>query len=81
MAHLGNTHNGYAASLDELFDKTPKAVLAAIAVSALTTGGDQIEHAKSRLAREWQILHDNGIVPQKPCKEAKAAIRDDDYAE
>lgn len=81
MAHLGNLHNQYAAELEELFDLIPKAVLAAIAVSALTNGGDHIQHAKSRIAKEWLILHQNGIVPQKPSKAVLNAINsEDDYA-
>jgi hypothetical protein len=73
--HLGNIHNEYADALGKLFDKTPKAVLAAIAVSALTCGGDNLNDAKSLLAKEWEVLNLNGIIPQKPCKEAKAALK------
>ncbi|MCE9567412.1 MAG: hypothetical protein K8U57_35880 [Planctomycetes bacterium] len=80
MASISNTHNEYAAALDELFDKVPKAVLAAIAVSALTRGGDQLSEAKALLAKEWEILNLNGIVPQRPCKEAKAAMRQGEAA-
>lgn len=59
--------NSYANELGGmLYGDAPKAVLAAIAVSALTCGGDLLAEAKERLLREWWILFDNGIVPQKP---------------
>jgi hypothetical protein len=59
--------NGYACSVEQdTYEQTPKAVWAAIAVSALTTGGDFIEHADRRVRREWWVLYRNGIVPQKP---------------
>lgn len=50
----------------EFFDKCPKAVFAALAVSFGTNGGDYLEEAEQRLLDEWQILYDHGIVPQKP---------------
>lgn len=58
--------NSYALTLGDLYARTPKAVFAAIAVSALTSGGDCISEARARLLEEWKILYDNGIVPQKP---------------
>jgi hypothetical protein len=59
--------NGYATALDrKLYEETPKAVFAALAVSALTLGGDYIDEANQRVMDEWWTLHDNGIVPQKP---------------
>lgn len=70
MAHLKNHGNEYAAQLDELFERIPKSVFAAIAVSYATTGGDWLERAKMNVCREWRILHEQGIVPQKPTKEA-----------
>ena len=49
------------------YEKTPKAVIAAIAVSfALLRSEDNWDKAIERLTDEWQVLHDNGIVPQKP---------------
>lgn len=66
MAHLKNHTNEYQGQLVAgLFDHTPKSVLAAIAISALTCGGDQLEQATSRLVTEWHVLHLNGIVPQQ----------------
>ena len=59
-------HNTYAQALGPLFADCPKAVFAAIAVSALTTGGERLDEAKEEILREWTILYDNGIVQQKP---------------
>jgi hypothetical protein len=58
--------NEYVETLGPVFDSTPKAVFAAVAVSALTIGGDQLEHAQARVIAEWWTLYENGIVPQKP---------------
>lgn len=62
-------NNVYALELGKMFAECPKAVLAAIAVSALTSGGDYLDEAKQRLANEWLVLHQNGVV-QKPIGEA-----------
>lgn len=66
--NVQNKTNEYAAALGDLFDRTPKAVLAAIAVSVCTQGGDFLDEAAGRLLHEWDVLHANGIVPQKPPK-------------
>lgn len=59
--------NHYACAIPEpLYVQCPKAVFAAIAISALTCGGDWIERADERVRGEWWNLYDNGIVPQKP---------------
>lgn len=59
--------NEYAHALDDRFYRTiPKAVLAAIAVSYASEGGDNLADAQERVREEWGILYDNGIVPQKP---------------
>lgn len=64
---LNKTSNGYAEAISQrLYIDCPKAVLAAIAVSALTTGGDSIDEAEQRVLHEWWVLYRNGIVPQKP---------------
>ena len=66
-ARVGKTMNVYQKALDSrLYTDCPKAVFAAIAVSSLTQGGDFLEEATARLAEEWWILYENGIVPQKP---------------
>lgn len=57
---------GRELSIDDLFDACPKTVFAAIAVSALTAGGDHLEHARERVINEWWALYDNNIVAQKP---------------
>jgi len=59
-------HNDYAAALGRLFAECPKSVFAAIAVSALTCGGEQLQDAQYQVWNEWRILHENGIVEQKP---------------
>jgi len=63
---MGNTSNEYAQQLGSRYERIPKAVLAAIAVSVLTGGGDYLEEAEPRLLNEWRVLFENGIVPQAP---------------
>lgn len=58
--------NGYAEQLGDVYNVAPKAVLAAIAVSFASSGGDELEAARERVLREWWILHENGIVKQRP---------------
>ena len=74
MANLKNLRNDYQDELGDLFDEIPKSVLAAIAVSALTDGGDCLDYAKRRVADEWRVLHENGIVDQKPGKIARKSM-------
>lgn len=70
--NLKNRSNPYVDALGpysvrgNLFEACPKTVFAAIAVSALTLGGDYLEEARDRLIAEWWVLFDNGIVPQRP---------------
>lgn len=66
MPHLRARRNEYADALGDLLDRAPKSVLAAIAVSALTSGGDRLDEAAEEVLSEWAILHENGIVPQRP---------------
>lgn len=75
--NLKNLTNEYQREMGDLFDEIPKSVLAAIAVSALTCGGDQISTARARLAKEWEVLNLNGIVQQKPSKAGRAALTKD----
>ena len=58
--------NEYAALIGlDLYERTPKAVLAAIAVSyTINSEGDAREYVLS----EWATLHHAGIVPQAPPK-------------
>lgn len=72
--HLKNLNNNYAQAAEGLLGEIPKAVWAAIAVSSLTCGGDHLEYAAERVAQEWQVLHQNGVVAQKPGKVAKAIL-------
>lgn len=55
-----------------LYEETPKAVLAALLVSFIDrcSGGNLEGWADmdKALLEEWDILHQNGIVPQKPPK-------------
>lgn len=73
MPHVHALWNEYAAKLagddcaaSGTIDKIPKMVALAVAVSALTLGGDQLDFARDRFITEWWTLFDNGIVPQKP---------------
>lgn len=69
MKCFNKIYNEYADMLGEMYDNIPKAVFAAIAVSAVT-GGDPINNnPKLEILREWTALHLNGIVPQKPRKQ------------
>lgn len=61
--------NDYAQAVPgKLYEDLPKAVWAALAVSALTNGGDWLARAEDCVLEEWWILWENGIVPQKPTK-------------
>lgn len=73
--NLKNKRNLYADQLGDIFDECPKAVLAAIAVSFATTGGDFLSEARERIAEEWHILHQAGIVPQAPGPRTKCVPR------
>lgn len=65
--HLKNLSNIYVNALESrLFDKTPKTVFAAIAVSYASRAGDYLDLATDNILREWTALYDNGIVKQKP---------------
>lgn len=64
--HLSAKPNEYSNTIAQIIDDIPKAVLAAIAISALTQGGDRLNEAMYRVSNEWLILWSNGIVPQKP---------------
>lgn len=52
----------------DFFDKCPKAVLAAIAVSYFYNAGSDESGITEALRVEWQLLYNQGIVPQKPPK-------------
>ena len=60
-------HNEYSQVFGPSYDKTPKAVYAAIALSlANRLMGDNFDLATKEVFREWSTLHENGIIPQSP---------------
>jgi hypothetical protein len=69
---INKISNEYARAFGDLYERTPKAVFAAIAFSALTCGGDNWDGGQAALLKEWRTLHANGIVPQAPPGEALA---------
>ena len=79
--NLKNLGNQYAKQLGDAYDHIPKTVLAAIAVSALTCGGDHIEDARRNVLAEWYILNLGGVIPQKPPAEARDAFDQKEEAE
>lgn len=62
------TPNEYQQAISlKLYDRIPKAVLAAIVVSHLTNHlGLEFNEIDNAIIDEWRILNLNGIVPQKP---------------
>jgi hypothetical protein len=49
------------------YEKIPKSVWAAIAISfARRLNNDDEKQAYGEIFTEWSILHQNGIIPQKP---------------
>ena len=67
--------NSYQEMLSlEFYEKCPKAVFAAIAVSfVLNHQGTDSELTEETILKEWGILHQSGIIPQKPYRELKNA--------
>lgn len=65
---LNKKSNAYADQISAaLYEATPKAVFAAIAVSPIQNNGAVSwggESENSYIASEWNTLHENGIVPQ-----------------
>ena len=50
-----------------MYAGTPKAVFAAIAYSfAMRLNEDQPEAAIAEFMKEWRVLHEQAIVPQRP---------------
>jgi hypothetical protein len=64
------TNNEYAKAFGRLYAKTPKAVFAAVAFSYASWASGEEAHTGAetvaRFVKEWRILHENGIVPQRP---------------
>jgi len=74
MANVANLHNDYARLLT-FFDRVPKAVLAAIAVSfAARIQEDRLNLAEWEVVREWETLNQNGIVRQPVPKDVRVRI-------
>ena len=62
------THNEYAKAL-VAYNRIPKAVLAAVAysfASRIIADGDSPTMIEAAILHEWDVLHQNGIVPQRP---------------
>lgn len=76
---LGNEYERAIGS--ELYHAIPKAVLAAIAVSLATNGGDHLQLAADGMLAEWLALHEAGIVPQRPPAKFDAAGAQKRYGE
>jgi len=70
MSGINTMHNEYSKALGKLFDEMPKAVLAAVAVSYASAGGDALDIAERVIAYEWRVLFENGIVAQRPTRHA-----------
>lgn len=52
------------------YERIPKAVLAAIAVSyASRQTNEDFTKVQAEILNEWRCLHEAGIVPQKPIKQ------------
>lgn len=67
--------NRYEGWVSDIYDSTPKAVFAAIAVSfaVMHSGDEDFAKAQDEVLREWWTLYDNGIIPQKPRKPRPAS--------
>jgi hypothetical protein len=76
MANIKNWQPELSLSEHEWFDKCPKSVLFEIARQFAMRCADRFtaEAAFQTMQDEWDALHANGIVPQKPFK----ARSDDD---
>ncbi len=57
--------NDYS-KLITFYETIPKSVLAAIAVSFAGLGAGKLENVSELILKEWEVLYQNGIVPQKP---------------
>lgn len=63
---MAKTGNEYARAFGDVYEKTPKAVFAAVAFGFTSAGGDRPEGAVERFMEEWWAQHLSGIIPQKP---------------
>jgi hypothetical protein len=64
------TSNEYAAMFKDKYDKIPKSVFAAVALSFAYINCEEkgFDGAVAEVLHEWDTLHQAGIVPQKPTK-------------
>jgi hypothetical protein len=63
---INKIENEYSRALGKVYSKTPKAVIAAIAVSLLLKeNGEDFMGIADAFIKEWAVLQQNGIVPQK----------------
>jgi hypothetical protein len=61
--------NQYSQAFGKLYDKTPKAVFAAVAYSfAMRLNEDNPEESLEEFMDEWKTLNEQAIVPQAPPK-------------
>jgi hypothetical protein len=66
---MSKTSNEYVRILDHrMYETTPKAVFAAIAISyaTLISGDENLGRSQQAIINEWQALYNAGIIPQKP---------------
>ena len=69
MANINNRLNEYAEMFGKLYDTTPKAVFAGVLASLLIRdNGEKQDAVISAFLEEWNALHANGIIHQKPVK-------------
>jgi hypothetical protein len=78
----GKIINDYVNDMNfSLCTETPKAVLAALLVSYLVNhAGVDFDELPAKIIDEWQVLHDNGIVKQKPPSLESVQEKDARYA-
>jgi hypothetical protein len=62
--------NEYVAQFGKLYEQTPKAVFAAVALSLAFIKVEErgFDLAVQEFLNEWRALYENGLVPQKPPK-------------
>jgi len=61
--------NEYSRVLGPLYERMPKAVLAAVVVSFAHRMSGSFDAVPSTIIDEWQALFDNDLVTQKPSSE------------
>lgn len=74
----GKKGNNYAGLIpSRIYRDCPKTVLAAIAMSFFVNhdqGDDNATTPIQGFVKEWMTLHEQGIVPQKPTRDALALL-------